>query len=181
MRSSCACWLSSEEYAACCSSRWPTACTGSPAPRARCRRSSRPTCPCSSRWPTGWAWTWRPAAPVKLIREAFGVSSHTLFLLTLGVAAYGALELLEAVGLWLLRRWGEYVAVVGTSIFLPLEIRELIDRVTVLRLLTFAINIAAVAYLLYTKRLFGLRGGRAAFEAERHADSLLEVEAAALS
>ena len=121
------------------------------------------------------------SGPVKLIREAFGVSPHTLFLLTLGVAAYGALELLEAVGLWLMRRWGEYVAVVGTSIFLPLEIRELIDRVTVLRLLTFAINVAAVAYLLYTKRLFGLRGGRAAFEAERHSESLLEVEAAALS
>ena len=108
------------------------------------------------------------SGPVKLIREAFGVSPHTLFLLTLGVAAYGALELLEAVGLWLLRRWGEYVAVVGTSIFLPLEIRELLDRVTVLRLLTFSINVAAVAYLLWTKRLFGLRGGRAAFEAERH-------------
>jgi uncharacterized membrane protein (DUF2068 family) len=120
------------------------------------------------------------SGPVKLIRQAFGVSPHTLFLLTLGVAAYGALELLEAVGLWLLKRWGEYVAVVGTSIFLPLEIRELIERVTLLRLLTFAINVAAVAYLLYTKRLFGLRGGRAAFEAERHADSLLEVEAAAL-
>jgi uncharacterized membrane protein (DUF2068 family) len=121
------------------------------------------------------------SGPVKLIREAFGVSPHTLFLLTLGVAAYGALELLEAVGLWLLRRWGEYVAVVGTSIFLPLEIRELLDRVTVLRLLAFLVNVGAVAYLLWTKRLFGLRGGRAAFEAERQSESLLEVEAAALS
>ena len=120
------------------------------------------------------------SGPVKLIREAFGVSPHTLFLLSLGVTAYGALELLEAVGLWLIRRWGEYVATVGTAIFLPLEIRELLDRVTFLRAGAFMINIGAVVYLLYTKRLFGIRGGRAAFEAERHSESLLEVEAAAL-
>ena len=37
------------------------------------------------------------------------------------------------------------------------------------------------AYLLWTKRLFGLRGGHAAFEAERHSASLLEVERAALA
>jgi hypothetical protein len=42
------------------------------------------------------------------------------------------------------------------------------------------INIAAVVYLVLTKRLFGVRGGRAAYDAERHSESLLEVEAAAL-
>jgi uncharacterized membrane protein (DUF2068 family) len=118
------------------------------------------------------------SGPVKLIRHAFGLSAHTLFLLTLGVVAYAALELLEAVGLWLMRRWGEYVAAVGTAIFLPLEIRELLDRVTFLRAGAFVINVAAVAYLVYTKRLFGLRGGHAAFAAERHSESLLEVEQA---
>jgi uncharacterized membrane protein (DUF2068 family) len=120
------------------------------------------------------------SGPVKLIREAFGLSPHTLLWLSIGVAAYGALELLEAVGLWLMRRWGEYVAAVGTAIFLPLEIRELLDRVTVLRVGAFLINAGAVAYLLYTKRLFGLRGGHAAFQAERHSDSLLEIEQATL-
>ena len=33
-----------------------------------------------------------------------------------------------------------------------------------------------MVYILWTKRLFGFRGGRAAFEAERHSESLLEVE-----
>jgi uncharacterized membrane protein (DUF2068 family) len=116
------------------------------------------------------------SGPVKLIREGFGLSPTTLLWLTLGVTAYAGLELVESVGLWLMRRWGEYVATVGTAIFLPLEIRELLERVTFLRVGAFLINIGAVAYLLYTKRLFGLRGGHAAFEAERHSDSLLEVE-----
>src|SRR5664280_3050744 len=90
-----------------------------------------------------------------------------------------ALEAIEGVGLWLLKRWGEYFAAVATAIFLPLEVRELIRGVTFTRAGAFAINVAAVIYLLLAKRLFGLRGGRAAYDQERHGDSLLEVEAAA--
>src|SRR5664280_1986207 len=93
--------------------------------------------------------------------------------------AYAALEAIEGVGLWLLKRWGEYFAAVATAIFLPLEVRELIKGVTFTRAGAFAINVAAVIYLLLAKRLFGLRGGRAAYDQERHGDSLLEVEAAA--
>jgi uncharacterized membrane protein (DUF2068 family) len=104
---------------------------------------------------------------------------HTLSLIAAGLFAYAALQLVEGVGLWLLKRWGEYVAVVGTSAFNPLEVYELVERVTVLRVGALIVNLAAVAYLVWTKRLFGLRGGHAAFEAERHSESLLEVEAAA--
>lgn len=119
--------------------------------------------------------------PVRLIDKALHTQHATLELVALGVLAYGALELLEGIGLWLMRRWGEYVAVVGTSIFLPLEVYELLERVTWLRVVAFAVNVFAVVYLLWTKRLFGLRGGREAFEAERHGESLLEVERAALA
>lgn len=118
--------------------------------------------------------------PVRLIQRALNTSHSTLHWVTLGVLAYGALELLEAVGLWLMKRWGEYVAVVGTAIFIPLEIYEILERVTWLRLAALALNIFAVVYILWTKRLFGIRGGHAAFEAERHSESLLEVEAAAV-
>lgn len=119
------------------------------------------------------------SGPVHLLREAISLRHNTIILVAVGVAAYATLELVEAVGLWLMRRWGEYVAVVGTGIFIPLEVYELAEKVTVTRGVTFAINVGAVVYLLVTKRLFGLRGGRAAFDAERHGQSLLEVEAAA--
>ena len=59
-----------------------------------------------------------------------------------------------------------------------MEIYELVERVTWLRVVAFAFNVFAVVYILWTKRLFGFRGGRAAFEAERHSQSLLEVEQA---
>lgn len=115
------------------------------------------------------------SGPVRLLREGFVANQSTLTELTLGVLAYAALQLAEGVGLALMRRWGEYLAVVGTSAFLPVEIYELTERVTVLRLLALLINILAVAYLLWTKRLFGLRGGRAAYVRERANQSLLEV------
>jgi uncharacterized membrane protein (DUF2068 family) len=117
--------------------------------------------------------------PVRLIQKALNTSHGTLELVAVGVLAYGALELLEGVGLWLMKRWGEYVAMVGTLVFIPLEIYELLERVTWLRVAAFVFNVFAVVYLLWTKRLFGFRGGREAFEAERHSESLLEVEQAA--
>jgi uncharacterized membrane protein (DUF2068 family) len=119
--------------------------------------------------------------PVRLIDKALHTTHGTLTWVSIGVLAYGCLQLLEGIGLWLLRRWGEYVAVVGTSLFVPLEVYELLEKVTWLRVVAFGVNIFAVVYLVWTKRLFGVRGGHAAFEAERHSASLLEVERAAVS
>ena len=119
------------------------------------------------------------SAFVARIEKVLSSRQHTLTLLALALLAYGLLQLLEGVGLWLLKRWGEYVAAIGTSVFLPLEIHELIKKVTVLRVGALVVNVAAIAYLVWTKRLFGVRGGRAAFEAERESASLLEVETSA--
>jgi uncharacterized membrane protein (DUF2068 family) len=114
------------------------------------------------------------------IEEALGISEQALVWIAVAVFAYAALQATEAVGLWLVKRWGEYFAVVATSVFLPLEIHELLAKVTVLRLLAFVVNVAAVVWLLYSKRLFGLRGGGAAYHAEHAEESLLTVERAAV-
>ncbi|MEP6695718.1 MAG: DUF2127 domain-containing protein [Pseudonocardiales bacterium] len=116
---------------------------------------------------------------VSTIRSVLAAQHSTLALVALGLLGYGTLQLIEGVGLWLLKRWGEYFAVVATSLFLPLEIYELIEKVTVTRVVALTINLAAVIYLLLAKRLFGLRGGKRAYEAKRHSKSLIEVETAA--
>jgi uncharacterized membrane protein (DUF2068 family) len=77
--------------------------------------------------------------------------------------------------------WGEYFAVIATSVFLPLEIYEITEKVTAFRAIALVINIAAVISLLWTKRLFGLNGGAAAHHAERDAATLLAVEQATLA
>jgi uncharacterized membrane protein (DUF2068 family) len=118
-------------------------------------------------------------AAVHELEKALAAKPSTLTLLFFILVAYAVLELVEGIGLWLLKRWGEYFAVVATSIFLPLEVHELAKGITLTRSVAFAINVAAVIYLLFAKRLFGLRGGRKAYDDERRGEQLLEVERAA--
>jgi uncharacterized membrane protein (DUF2068 family) len=89
----------------------------------------------------------------------FSLRSGTLRTVGIALVAYGVLEGVEAVGLWLTKRWAEYLTFVATTILLPLEIYEIIHRGTALKVIGFIINLAVVVYLLLAKRLFGLRGG----------------------
>jgi uncharacterized membrane protein (DUF2068 family) len=95
----------------------------------------------------------------------------TFRLIGAAAAAYALLEGTEAVGLWLQRRWAEYLTFLATTLFVPYELYELYDKVTTIRLGAFVINLAILLYLLLAKRLFGLRGGEAADRAAREADS----------
>jgi uncharacterized membrane protein (DUF2068 family) len=98
------------------------------------------------------------------------LQSGTLRIVALVAAAYAVLEGLEAVGLWLMKRWAEYLTFVATTALLPLEVYELTKRVSPFKIVALVVNLAIVVYLLWAKRLFGLRGGAAAEEAERERD-----------
>lgn len=116
---------------------------------------------------------------VDTIRKVFEYRHSTLVVVAGVLLGYALMEIVEGFGLWAAKRWAEYLTVVATAAFLPLEIYELTEKVSYLKIGTLLLNILAVAYILLAKRLFGLRGGRAAFEAERRDASLLEVEEAA--
>jgi uncharacterized membrane protein (DUF2068 family) len=124
-------------------------------------------------------WNLDDSSIVHSIRTAIEARSNTLLWLGSGLLVYGILQIIEAVGLWLLKRWGEYFAVIATSLGIPIEIFELTEKITWVRIGALTINVAAVLYIALSKRLFGLRGGHPAYEAERHEESLLEVQAAA--
>jgi uncharacterized membrane protein (DUF2068 family) len=111
-----------------------------------------------------------------LIQHAFKLDPHTLTLLALVAGAYAVIEVIEATGLWLLKRWGEYFAMIATSVGIPYEIYDLTAKVTWLRLVAFIINVALVVYLVVTKRLFGVRGGKKAYEARLRSASILQAE-----
>ena len=114
-----------------------------------------------------------------LVQDSFTLDSRVLLYLALGLAVYAVIELVEAVGLWLGKRWGEYFAMVATSVFLPYEIYDLTVKLTWLRAGAFAVNLLLVIYLVWTKRLFGVRGGKRAYDARLRAESVIEVEQAA--
>ncbi len=102
--------------------------------------------------------------------NAFTTSSSHLHLLGAVLLAYGAVEGVEAIGLWYQRRWAEYLTFLVTTSLLPLEIYEIASRTTPFKVIAFLINVAVVVYLLLAKRLFGLRGGVAADQAEAERD-----------
>jgi len=103
--------------------------------------------------------------------KLFTLRTTTLKEAGVALLAYALLEGIEAVGLWYARRWAEYLTFLATTILLPLEVYEIIHKGTVLKVIGFVINLAVVIYLLFRKRLFGLRGGGAADEAQREADA----------
>jgi uncharacterized membrane protein (DUF2068 family) len=110
---------------------------------------------------------------VTTIRKLFTYKQADLDIAAIALAVYAVIELIEAIGLWLAKRWGEYFAAVATGLFLPVEIYELTEHSTKFKIATFALNVLAVVYLLVSKRLFGIRGGGKAYEAELTSESLL--------
>ncbi|GAB04700.1 hypothetical protein GOAMR_20_02500 [Gordonia amarae NBRC 15530] len=116
---------------------------------------------------------------VHLIEKSFTLSSTAIVLIGCAIIVYASLQGIEAVGLWLIKRWGEYFSVIVTSVFIPVEIYELTEKISVFKILVLLINLAAVVWLVWSKRLFGARGGAAAYHAEHSAESLLTVERAA--
>ena len=71
---------------------------------------------------------------------------------------------------------------VATSIFLPLEVWDLTrGHITWLKVGALVINLLLVIYLVWTRRLFGARGGKEAYQARLRSESVIEVEQAALT
>lgn len=118
-----------------------------------------------------------------LVRSSVAASeaSHgTLVLLGWGLVLYALVEAGEAVGLFLGQRWGEYFAVIATGFLVPLEVYEILHHVTWFKILVLIVNLFLIVWLLVDKRLFGIRGGHAAYVAEHHEQSLLTIERASL-
>ena len=104
------------------------------------------------------------------VDQLFSLESSRLHLFAAIALLYALVEGIEAVGLWYAKRWAEYLTFLVTASLLPVEIYELSHHVSPLKVVAFVINVAVVAYLLFAKRLFGLRGGVAAEEAVRERD-----------
>lgn len=103
--------------------------------------------------------------------KLFAIPTSHLYWYGVAVAAYAAINGIEAVGLWRARRWAEYLTLVEVVVLVPVEIHELTVRVSPLKIVTLVLNLAVVAYLLWAHRLFGVRGGGRADRAERDADT----------
>ncbi len=67
--------------------------------------------------------------------------------LLLVVAAYVAVRLTEAWGLWFQRPWGEWLGALSGALYVPLEVRHLLSKQNWTSVLVLALNLAVVTYL----------------------------------
>jgi len=84
----------------------------------------------------------------RLLEHALAVTPAQLKAASVGTFIYSGLLLTEGVGLLLRKRWAEYFTVITTAGLIPLEIYELIHRLTTAKIVVLAINAAIVAYLI---------------------------------
>ena len=91
------------------------------------------------------------------------VDPHKLRALSLGTFIYSALFLTEGVGLFLRKRWAEFLTIVSTAGLIPFEIYVLYRQPTWTRGFLLVVNIAVVAYLIRElKRLTRIKRAEAA-------------------
>ncbi len=93
---------------------------------------------------------WMEAFPfaVKYHPERMLNSSERIELAAAASFAYAALFMVEGIGLWMEKRWAEWLTIIATTSFIPFEIWEIVKKLTALRVALVMLNIAIVIYLI---------------------------------
>lgn len=105
------------------------------------------------------------------VDRLFRLPDWEVYAVGVALAAYTTILVFEMVGLWWARRWAEYLTLVEACALFPLEIYELLGGFSWVKVVSVALNVAIVAYLLLAHRLFGVRGGAAAAREAHERDS----------
>jgi uncharacterized membrane protein (DUF2068 family) len=87
-----------------------------------------------------------------LVEWFSGLSSSRAEALRLVTLGYAAVFAVEGVGLWMQKRWAEWLTVVITASLVPLETWEMFARPTWGKLAILLGNVAIVAYLVWHVR-----------------------------
>jgi uncharacterized membrane protein (DUF2068 family) len=99
-----------------------------------------------------------------ILEKSSLVNDQMLRRIGAAVFFYAALDLIEGTGLYLEKVWAEYLTLAITASFLPLEIFEVMRKLTWVRMGLLAVNTLVLFYLL---KLVIERGkGRSASETE---------------
>ena len=77
-----------------------------------------------------------------------GVGNKQLVAFSVVAVVYAALLFTESVGLWLQKRWAEYLTAFATALFIPFELYELYERFTWVRIAILVLNVFVVWYLV---------------------------------
>jgi uncharacterized membrane protein (DUF2068 family) len=87
-----------------------------------------------------------------VVTRVANITPKQLKLLGIGTFFYATLHLVEGTGLILLQKWAEYLTVIATSSLIPLELYEIAEKRSLVRVSILLVNIAIVIYLVYKLR-----------------------------
>jgi uncharacterized membrane protein (DUF2068 family) len=88
----------------------------------------------------------------RLLVEAAKLTPTRIIDVGVGSFIYAALFLTEGIGLWLVKRWAEWMTIVITSSLVPVEVWEIWRRPNVAKVLVLVVNLALVGYLIWQVR-----------------------------
>ena len=81
------------------------------------------------------------------LEKLIGVGNSQIITWSVVAFFYSCVLLVEATGLWLQKRWAEYFTAITTALLLPLEIYEIYERFTWVRIAILLVNAFIVWYL----------------------------------
>ena len=82
-----------------------------------------------------------------IIEKLAGVNNNKLIAFSVGAFLYSGLQFTEGIGLWLEKRWAEFLTVIATCALVPIELYEIYERFTWVRLAILIVNLFVVWYL----------------------------------
>jgi uncharacterized membrane protein (DUF2068 family) len=91
--------------------------------------------------------------PRVFIEASANLNDARLRLLAALAFLYAGGRFIEAYGLWRMRAWAEWLAIVSGAVYLPVEVFELIKHATLMRGGVLLINAGIVVYLVYFRWL----------------------------
>mgnify|MGYP001199974040 FL=1 len=77
-----------------------------------------------------------------------GLQPHSVLVAGLISLGYAGLMVVEGVGLWLEFSWAAYLTMVSTSLLIPVEVYEIVDHVSFVRVGALLLNLGIVGYLI---------------------------------
>ncbi len=89
----------------------------------------------------------------KLLGFLTGVAPSRIKAAGIGAFLLAGIFLVEGLGLWMRKLWAEWLTVVATSLFIPVELHEIAMRPGLARFLVLVVNLAVVAYLVRQIRM----------------------------
>lgn len=91
--------------------------------------------------------------PRVFIEAAANLNDARLRVLAALALLYAGVRFIEAYGLWRMKVWAEWLAIVSGAVYLPVEVFEVIKHATVLKGGLLLINAGIVIYLVYVRWL----------------------------